>query len=126
MTQLIIILILIISVLLILAVMAQSSKGTGLAGNLGASAATQIMGAKRTTDFLERVTWVFASAIMVLALLANITLDRSSESRSPNIDAAKNKQIKTPVPSNNNPAPAPGSVSPSTQETNTQTDSTKK
>lgn len=124
MTQLIIVLILIISVLLILAVMAQNAKGTGLAGNLGASAATQIMGAKRTTDFLERVTWVFAGSIMVLALLANITLDRASESSSPNIDAAKNKQIKTAPPAGNNPAP--GLVTPPAEEKeNAKTDSAK-
>ncbi|WP_448519280.1 preprotein translocase subunit SecG [Rhodoflexus sp.] len=112
MTQLIIILILIIAVLLILAVMAQNSKGSGLAGNLGASAATQIMGAKRTTDFLERVTWVFASAIMVLSLLANITIDRSKEVSSPNIDAARGKQ-KTAPPAN---TPIPGLVTPPAEE----------
>lgn len=122
MTQLIIVLILIIAVLLILAVMAQNAKGTGLAGNLGASAATQIMGAKRTTDFLERVTWVFASSIMVLALLANITLDRSSEVSSPNIEAAKSKQIKTTPPPAN--APTPDLVTPSAPE-KTATDSAK-
>lgn len=124
MTQLIIILILIIAVLLVLAVMAQNSKGSGLAGNLGASAATQIMGAKRTTDFLERVTWVFAGAIMVLSLLANITFDRTAEISSPNMEAAKGKQSKTaPAPSN---TPAPGLVTPSAPaEEGTKTDSAK-
>lgn len=111
MTQLIIVLILIIAVLLILAVMAQNAKGSGLAGNLGASAATQIMGAKRTTDFLERVTWVFAGTIMVLSLLANITFDRTAELNSPNMEAAKGKQKTVPVPPN---TPAPGLVTPST------------
>ncbi|MCS6968684.1 MAG: preprotein translocase subunit SecG [Cytophagales bacterium] len=98
MTQLIIILIIIVSILLMLAVLAQNPKGSGLAGG-GASVATQIMGAKRTTDFLEQVTWTFAIAIMSLALLANITLDRSKDISSPNIEAAKSKEIKTIPPS---------------------------
>jgi preprotein translocase subunit SecG len=124
MIQLIIVLILIIAVLLILAVMAQNSKGSGLAGNLGASAATQIMGAKRTTDFLERITWVFAGAIMVLSLLANITSDRTDAVSSPNIEAAKSKQLKTaPVPSN---TPAPSLVTPpAPAEQGSKTDSAK-
>ena len=49
------ILILIASILLILIVLIQNSKGGGLAS--GFSSSNQIMGVRKTTDFLEKATW---------------------------------------------------------------------
>lgn len=51
----IVILILIVSVVLALVVLVQNSKGGGLAANF--SAPNQIMGVRKTTDFLEKLTW---------------------------------------------------------------------
>ena len=48
------ILILIASILLILIVLIQNSKGGGLAS--GFSSSNQIMGVRKTTDFLEKAT----------------------------------------------------------------------
>jgi preprotein translocase subunit SecG len=99
MTTLIIVLILITSVLLVLAVLAQNSKGSGLAGGLGNSAASQIMGAKRTTDFLEKATGVLAFCVLAFSLMANVFIDRSGQdAASPNIEAAKKKQVTQPKP----------------------------
>ncbi|MCU0451795.1 MAG: preprotein translocase subunit SecG [Bernardetiaceae bacterium] len=99
MTTLIIVLILIASVLLVMAVLAQNSKGSGLAGGLGNSAASQIMGAKRTTDFLEKATGVLAFCVLGFSLMANILIDRSNQdASSPNIEAAKKKQLTQPKP----------------------------
>ena len=62
------ILILIASVFLILIVLVQKSKGGGLSS--GFSASNQIMGVRKTTDFLEKATWSLAGAIIVLSIVA--------------------------------------------------------
>lgn len=68
----IVILILIVSVLLAVVVLVQNSKGGGLAANFAAP--NQIMGVRKTTDFLEKATWTLAVALMVLSLIATITI----------------------------------------------------
>ena len=47
-------------------VLIQNSKGGGLASNFASS--NQIMGVKKTTDVLEKATWILASVIIVLCL----------------------------------------------------------
>lgn len=74
MYSLIAILIIIVSILLVLIVLVQNSKGGGLAANF--SSANQIMGARRSADFLEKATWTLASALLVLSLAASITIPR--------------------------------------------------
>lgn len=64
-------------VLTILVVLVQNSKGGGLAANFSSS--NQIMGVRRTTDFLEKATWVLGGALIVFSLLAGVTIP-SSES----------------------------------------------
>ena len=61
------ILILIASVFMILIVLVQNSKGGGLAS--GFSSSNQIMGVRKTTDFLEKATWSLAGTIIVLSVL---------------------------------------------------------
>ncbi len=67
--------ILIIGILLILIVLVQNSKGGGLAANF--SAANQIMGVRRSADFLEKATWTLATALLALSLLASVTIPRA-------------------------------------------------
>ncbi len=66
-----IVLILIASVLIILAVLAQNPK-SGMAANFGAS--NQVMGVRQTSDFLEKLTWTLAIAIVVLSLIATMSM----------------------------------------------------
>lgn len=68
----IVVLILIVSVLLAIVVLVQNSKGGGLAANF--SAPNQIMGVRKTTDFLEKATWTLAGILIVLSLIATITI----------------------------------------------------
>ena len=87
--------ILVISVLLVVIILAQNSKGGGLSSQFGGSATSQIMGVKRTGDLLEKITWGFAIAIMVLSLGANKIIDKRQVDQgavSPNIEAAQQKQ----------------------------------
>jgi len=48
-------------------VLIQNSKGGGLASNFAGS--NQIMGVRKTADFLEKATWGVATFIMVLCLV---------------------------------------------------------
>ena len=65
------ILIIICSVLLVLIILIQNPKGGGLSSSFGGGA-SQIMGAKNTTDFLEKATWTLAISLIVLTLVSNI------------------------------------------------------
>ena len=60
------VLIFIICLLLILIVLVQNSKGGGLASSFASS--NQIMGVRKTTDFLEKATWTLAGAMMILCI----------------------------------------------------------
>ena len=60
------ILIVIASVLLTLLVLVQNSKGGGLSA--GFSSSNQIMGVRKTTDFLEKATWGLVAFVVVLSI----------------------------------------------------------
>lgn len=66
MTTLFTILIIIAAILLILVVLIQKSKGGGLAS--GFSSSNAILGVKKTTDGVEKATWVLAGVIIVLSI----------------------------------------------------------
>ena len=63
---LLIILIVFVSVLMCGVVMIQNSKGGGLASSFASS--NQIMGVRKTTDFIEKFTWGCAVAMVVLSV----------------------------------------------------------
>lgn len=81
------VLILIVSALLILVVLVQNSKGGGLAANF-ASSTNQVLGVRRTADFMEKATWSLAIAILVLCLGATAFMPKGSED---NTSALKNQ-----------------------------------
>jgi preprotein translocase subunit SecG len=68
MYSLLTILIVILAVLLILIVLVQNSKGGGLAANFAST--NQIMGVRKTTDFLEKTTWTLIGVIVLFCVLA--------------------------------------------------------
>ncbi|MFA6402676.1 MAG: preprotein translocase subunit SecG [Salinivirgaceae bacterium] len=70
------VLIIIVCLLLILIVLVQNSKGGGLAANFSSS--YQVMGVRKTTDFLEKATWVLAGSLLVLCILAAAYIPRES------------------------------------------------
>lgn len=76
------ILILLAAILLIFIVLVQNSKGGGLAS--GFSASNQVMGVRKTTDFLEKATWTLAGlvAIMSVATVAFISDNKESAKES--------------------------------------------
>ncbi|RZK11050.1 MAG: preprotein translocase subunit SecG [Flavobacterium sp.] len=60
-----------IAVLLVLIVSIQNPKGGGLSS--GFSSTNNIMGVQRTGDILEKGSWGLAIALMVLAVLINVS-----------------------------------------------------
>lgn len=91
------ILILIAAILMILIVLVQNSKGGGLAA--GFSSSNQIMGVRKTTDFLEKATWTLAVTIIVLSIFtAKYTTSRSTVPQS---------QVEVQQPAPLNPTTAP-------------------
>lgn len=94
MTLIIVSLILICAVLLVLVVLAQDSKGGGLANPSGA---TQLMGVQKTGDLLEKITWGFGVAVMVLSVTAaffnDAQVDETGIPTSVGIESASKKAM---------------------------------
>ncbi len=80
------------SIILILFVLIQNSKGGGLASNF--SSANQTMGVRKTTDFLEKVTWGSATFILILSFVAVMALPKSEMGRRSMID----QQVESMIP----------------------------
>ena len=66
------------AIVLILLVLAQNSKGGGLAS--GFSTTNQVMGVRQATDFVEKATWGFATGIIVLSIAASIVVSTTKVS----------------------------------------------
>ena len=92
------VLILLVGVLLTLIVLVQNSKGGGLASNFSGS--NQVMGVRKTTDFLEKATWTLAIALLVLSLTASMTIPRgdSGANRSVIEDQIRNAVDPSQIP----------------------------
>lgn len=88
MTTLFIVLIIIVSILLALIVLIQNPKGGGLSSGFAGN--SNLMGVKRTGDFLEKGTWTLVILLIVFSLAINIlgpTGSVSSGSLSDQIEA---------------------------------------
>ena len=72
-----IVLIVIVAVLMCGIVLIQNSKGGGLASSFASS--NQIMGVRKTTDFLEKATWTLAIAIAVFCVFSAYLLPSRAE-----------------------------------------------
>jgi preprotein translocase subunit SecG len=94
------VLILIAAIFLILIVLVQNSKGGGLAS--GFSSSNQIMGVRKTTDFLEKATWILAGTVIVLSVLSTAFIPRSEQ--------ASQSEIRQQV--NDAPAIVPNTIAP--------------
>ncbi len=62
------VIIFIIAILLILVILVQNPKG-GLASNFSSS--NQVMGVRKTTDFLEKATWTLGIALLVFSVISS-------------------------------------------------------
>lgn len=90
MYTLIIILTVLVSILLIIVVLVQKSKGGGLSSSFAGS--NQIMGVRRTNDFIEKATWTLAGIICVLSIVSVFVMPRNVVQ-----SAARVKPVEAPV-----------------------------
>ncbi len=67
-----------IAIALILIVVIQNSKGGGLSSTFGASGAAQMLGARRSSEYIEKLTWWLAGALAIIAFTANVVGTSSS------------------------------------------------
>jgi len=70
-------LIFIVCFLIVLLVLVQNSKGGGLASSFSSS--NQVMGVRKTTDFLEKGTWILAAGLVILCISATAFLPRHGQ-----------------------------------------------
>ncbi|MDE5609545.1 MAG: preprotein translocase subunit SecG [Bacteroidales bacterium] len=73
------VLLLIVCILLGLIVLIQNPKGGGLSSTFGGQG-NQIMGARKTADFLEKGTWVLSIVLLVLSLIASYAIPNRQSS----------------------------------------------
>lgn len=73
---LLVILMVIASLLMCFIVLIQNSKGGGLAS--GFSSSNQIMGVRKTTDFLEKATWGLAVFLVVMSVASAYVIPSAS------------------------------------------------
>lgn len=91
------ILIFVVCILLILIVLVQNSKGGGLASSFSSS--NQIMGVRKTTDFLEKATWTLAGVLLFLCVVSAAFIPRNNgEARSAIEEQIKNAPVDQTVP----------------------------
>ena len=93
--SIIVALITLIAILITITVLLQSGQGSGLSGGIAGNAggAAGAMGSRRTADFLSKSTSVLGGAFLVLCLVANFFIDRSTTTRS----AVQQSGVSTPV-----------------------------
>lgn len=108
------ILIIVVCVLLILVVLVQNSKGGGLASSFASS--NQVMGVRKTADFLEKATWTLAASLLVLSVLStSFTKTGDGVTKGTGVESTTRKMSSEDVSAPaSNTAPAPAAPIPST------------
>lgn len=98
--------IIIVSIVLVLVVLVQNSKGGGLAANFSSS--NQIMGVRKTTDFIEKLTWGLAISLLVLCLASSAVVERGVSSKGSaieeniqNVETSKELPADITIPAEN-------------------------
>jgi len=90
------ILIFLVSLMLVGIVLIQNSKGGGLAS--GFSSTNQIAGVQRTTDFLEKGTWILAVTLLVLCLASTAFIGTGEEvQQSSQLEGAIEQEAIAPI-----------------------------
>ena len=88
-------LIVLASILMCFIVLIQNSKGGGLASSFASS--NQIMGVRKTTDFIEKMTWGLAAAMVVLSILTSYVLPKATVETSVIEQNALKEQTTNPL-----------------------------
>ncbi|MFP4845341.1 preprotein translocase subunit SecG [Winogradskyella sp. PE311] len=87
------VLIVIVAFLLIVVIMVQNPKGGGLSSSFGGGGTQQLGGVKKTGDFLDKSTWFLATALIILILASNLTIDGGGSIESKALDTNDNTEL---------------------------------
>ncbi|MDA3866423.1 MAG: preprotein translocase subunit SecG [Salinivirgaceae bacterium] len=96
------VLIIVVAILLVLIVLVQNSKGGGLAANFAGN--NQVMGVRKTADFLEKATWALIGVFFILNVLAVYTMPKPEKAQvKSELEETINLEapIQAPVPESN-------------------------
>ena len=85
-----------------LVVLVQNPKGGGLSATFGGG--NQVMGVKKTADFLEKATWYLAIALLFFSLMSNFVISSSSSDDVQNQSAIQEQLDETAIPAQSLPA----------------------
>ena len=88
-------LIVVAALLLCFVVLIQNSKGGGLASSFASS--NQIMGVRKTTDFIEKLTWSLAGFMVVISIACAYTLPTASSESSVIMEQAVKESATNPL-----------------------------
>ena len=88
-------LIVVAALLLCFVVLIQNSKGGGLASSFASS--NQIMGVRKTTDFIEKLTWGLAGFMVVISVACAYVLPTASADSSVIMEQAVKESATNPL-----------------------------
>ena len=88
-------LIVVAALLLCFVVLIQNSKGGGLASSFASS--NQIMSVRKTTDFIEKLTWSLAGFMVVISIACAYTLPTATSSSSVIMEQAVKESATNPL-----------------------------
>ena len=92
---LLVVFIVLVSLLMIFIVLIQESKGGGLSSQFSSS--NQIMGVRKTTDFVEKITWGLAATMVVLSIFCAYTAPQAQHEQSVFDSQAVKTETTNPV-----------------------------
>ncbi len=83
------------AILMCFVVLVQNSKGGGLSSSFASS--NQIMGVRKTTDFIENLTWGLAIFMVVISIATSYVIPTTTEGSSVIMDQAVKEQKTNPL-----------------------------
>tara|TARA_B100001059_G_scaffold90574_1_gene89298 strand:+ start:8010 stop:8297 length:288 start_codon:yes stop_codon:yes gene_type:complete len=86
----------------VLVVLVQNPKGGGLSATFGGG--NQVMGVKKTADFLEKATWYLAISLLVFSLASNFAISSSNDSAMQNQSIMQKQIDETAIPAQSLPS----------------------
>ncbi len=92
---LLVVLLVLAAVLMCFVVLVQNSKGGGLSSAFASS--NQIMGVRKTTDFIEKLTWGLAVFMVVVSVAASYVIPSQSVDSSVIMERAVKEQTTNPL-----------------------------
>ncbi len=83
MLTLITVLIALVCIVLMAAILIQNPKGGGIDSTFGGAGANQMFGAARSADFIVKLTWGLAAALVVLCIIASLMVNTPGATETP-------------------------------------------